>query len=88
MNNKCSFWRKSHKIGLFLSILFSICYAWMFINPVETELHMQLFKMSYLWFDAANAQSFFAALLQTYIWGYIVVLAWKITGYCPFLNKK
>lgn len=77
----------AHKFGLGLAVLFVICFLWYFINPVEQELHLSLLKLSYIGFSGMDALSFILGLVQTYIWGYIVVAAFKVAGGARKMEK-
>ncbi len=79
---KCGYWRCSNAVGLFLAILFIICFAWLYINPVEADLHLRLFKLSFLGFSGINFVSFIFGLIQSYIWAYIGVGIWMLVGCC------
>ena len=82
MKGKCNSWKFANHVGLFFVVLFVVCFAWSFINPAQHELHVQLFEVSYLWFDGMNLASFVSGAIQTYIWGYVVVGAWLLSGGC------
>lgn len=81
-NMKCNYWKCSNAVGLFLVALFTICFAWYFINPAEQELHMAMFRMSYLGFEEMNLLGFVLGAIQTYIWGYLAVALWELVGCC------
>ena len=81
-NNNCSYWKCANRVGLFLAILFVICFLWYFVNPVEQTAHLQILKMSYLGFSGMNFTSFVLGLIQTYIWAYIGVGIWQLVGCC------
>ncbi|PIR77116.1 MAG: hypothetical protein COU30_04225 [Candidatus Magasanikbacteria bacterium CG10_big_fil_rev_8_21_14_0_10_38_6] len=82
MKKHCNIWRCSNSIGLFLVILYVICFAWYFIHPVEQEMHMQMFRLSYFGWSGMNVGSFILGAIQTYIWGYIGVGIWHLVGCC------
>ncbi|MBI2463581.1 hypothetical protein HYV57_01345 [Candidatus Peregrinibacteria bacterium] len=79
---KCNYWKCSNAIGLFLVILFVLCFAWYFIRPVEQELHLQLFRMSIVGFEEMNAIGFILGAIQSYILGYLGVGIWTLVGCC------
>lgn len=72
-----------HRIGLFFVLLFALCFAWFYIHPTEQDLHMKLFQISFFEFDGMNLKSFLLGAIQTYVWGYIAIILWHLTGYCP-----
>ena len=79
---KCNYWKCANLIGLFLVILFTVCFFWYFIRPIEQDLHLRLFKMAYLGFSGMNPLSFIFGAIQTYIWAYIGVGIWYLVGCC------
>ena len=79
---KCDYWKCSNAIGLFLVGLFAICFLWFFINPVEQELHLALFKLSYWGFAEMNVAGFFLGAIQSYLWAYLAVGLWSLVGCC------
>lgn len=84
---KCNWWQCGNKLGLFLVLLYIICFAWYFIYPVEQEMHLAMFKMSYVGFDDMNVVSFILGAVQTYIWGYIFGALWMLVR-CGGLKCK
>ncbi len=79
---KCNYWKCANSIGLFLVILFAICFFWYFMRPIEQDLHLRLFKMAFLGFNNMNPLSFIFGAIQTYIWAYIGVGIWYLIGCC------
>ena len=79
---KCNYWRCANSVGLFLTILFTICFLWYYIRPVEQEMHLALFRMVYLGFDGMDALSFIFGAVQTYLWAYVAIGAWNLVGCC------
>ncbi|MDP2683702.1 MAG: hypothetical protein Q8P20_01470 [bacterium] len=90
MNKKCGYWRCSHRVGLFLAILFVACFVWFYINPVEQDLHLRNLRLAFLGFSGLNFSSFLLGLLQAYIWAYIGVGIWSVVGCClkPGADKE
>ena len=86
-NNNCSYWKCANRIGLFLVILFVVCFLWYYIHPVEQTLHLKLFKMSFFVFSGMNFGSFILGAIQTYIWAYIGVGIWQLVGCCVKAGK-
>jgi len=78
-------WRLAHKLGLFFILLLILCFIWYAIHPVQRELHMGLFEVSFYGFSGMNVVSFILAAVQVYIWGYIFVGLW---GIVEKLSKK
>lgn len=76
----CSYWRAANHVGLFLVVLFVICFSWYFIRPVEQDLHFRLLKLSFFGYDGMNLMSFILGAIQSYIWGYIFVGICYLTG--------
>lgn len=82
-NGKCSYLKCANRIGLFLAILFALCFVWYFIRPVGQEIHLAMFRMSYFGFSGMNLTSFIFGAVQTYIWAYIILGIWRLVGCCP-----
>ena len=72
------YWHYANKIGLLFIILFAICFFWYYFRPIHQDLHLQLMELQFFGFNGMNLTSFFAGLIQSYFWGYIVVILWKI----------
>lgn len=81
MNRKSNFVHKSHRLGVFLVLLLIVCSVWYYVNPSGREMHLEMFRMSYLGFSGMNMMSFILALVQTYIWGYVFVGVWWLSGF-------
>lgn len=82
MSHKCGYLKCSNAIGLFLAILFAICFAWYFINPVKQEMHLAMFKITYYGFQEMNLIGFILGAAQSYIWAYVAVAVWYLVGCC------
>lgn len=74
--------KKGNRLGLFLAILFVLCFAWNWINPVEQELHTSFLRLVFFGYDGANLGSFVFGLIQSYVWGYVFVGLWHLVGTC------
>ena len=72
-HDNCKPMHMANKIGLFFVLLFAVCFAWYFIHPVEQEMHLAMFQMSFFGFEGMNFLSFVLGAIQVYIWGYILV---------------
>lgn len=79
---KCNYWRCANRIGLFLALLFIVCFVWHSFYPVDAELRVKLFQMAFLGFNGMNFSSFILGLIQSYIWGYIGLGLWFLVGCC------
>jgi len=77
-----NFWRRANSIGLFLVILYIICFAWYFIHPVEQLTHVKMLKLAYFGFDGMNTTNFVLGAIQTYVWGYIFVGIFQLVNCC------
>lgn len=88
MENKSSYWQYANRVGLFLVVLFVICFAWYYIRPVEQELHLKLLKLSFFGFNGMNLISLILGAIQSYIWGYIAVGVLRLVGCCRCNVKK
>jgi hypothetical protein len=69
--------QEANRAGLFLAILFALCFAWFYIRPVEQNLHTALFRMAYVGFEGMNIVGFILGAAQTYIWGYLFLGIWR-----------
>jgi len=76
----CKWWKCGHSLGLFLVLAFVLCFLWYFVNPVGQELHMELFKLSFLGFTGMNVVSFLLGAIQVYIWGYVYAGLWALAS--------
>ena len=72
-HNKCKPWHVANYAGFLFVLLYAFCFAWYFILPVEQEIHIALFRMSFFGFSGMNFVSFVLGAVQVYIWGYIMV---------------
>lgn len=82
----CGFWKCANRIGIFLALIFIICFFWW--RPADTaDLHLKLLRMAFLGFDGLNAKSFVLGLAQSYLWAYVGVALWSLAGCCMKSNK-
>lgn len=82
MNNK-NYWQVGTRVGLFFAILFIVCFAWFYIRVGSSELkqlHDSLFALSFFGWSGMNFVSFILGLMQSFVWGYIAVALWNLTG--------
>jgi hypothetical protein len=79
-NKKSGYMQGAHQIGLFLVLLFVLCFVWAFVRGVEADLHLRLFRLSYFGFEEMNAVGFIVGAVQTYIWGYVFVGLWSLSN--------
>lgn len=84
MNNveKCNYWKCANRIGLFLAILFVLCFARLAWYPVESGLHLSMLKLTFFGFSGVNFASFVLGIVQVYIYAYIGVGIWQLVGCC------
>lgn len=83
---ECGFWKCANHLGLFLALLFVICFFWW--RPAEVaDLHLKLLRMAFLGFDGLNAKSFVLGLVQSYIWAYVGLALWHLIGCCKVCKK-
>lgn len=88
VKSSCAVFHLGNRIGLFFVFLSVLCFAWHMIFPVEQELQLAMLKMHFLWFSGMNAMSLFLALVQMYIFGYIVSGFWSLAGICGWCCSK
>ena len=78
---KC--WLKlGNRVGIFLGLLFIVCFAWYWLRPVNQELHMDLFELLFYGFSGMNFPGFILGIIQSYVWGYIGAALWCISSCC------
>jgi len=80
MSKDCCEHFKVYKLGLFFVLLFTVCFLWYYLIPVEKILHESLFKLSFLGFTGMNILSFLLGAIQSFFWAYIFYGLWKISG--------
>ena len=76
----CSFWRCGHRVGLFLVMLFALCFLWYFVRGVEQDFHLRSLRLAFLGFDGMNFSSFVFGVIQVYVWGYGAVGLWRLVS--------
>jgi len=79
--------KQSNRLGLFFLIWFVICVIWYYIQPAQSVLYMQLFKLNFLDFTGMNVQSMILGAIQSYILGYIGVATWMLASILGGLKK-
>ncbi|MBT4349992.1 hypothetical protein HOD19_04435 [bacterium] len=72
------YWHYANKIGLLFIIIFAIIFFWSYFHPVHLALQRQMLEITFFGFNGMNMPSFFVGAVQSYFWGYIVVILWKI----------
>lgn len=73
------YWQCANRWGLFLAVLFVLCFIWYYLRP-DPELHFRLLRQAFFGYSGMNPASFILALIQAYIWGYIGVGVWYLVG--------
>lgn len=71
--------KHGNHVGIFLALLFVICFAWFWLHPVHQQLHAQILELTYYGYSGMNFPSFVLGIIQSYIWGYIGVGLWRLT---------
>lgn len=77
-----SYLKCANKTGLFLLVLFVICFFWYWIRPVDQDLHFRLLRMLFFGFNGMNFAGFVSGAVQSYIWGYVIAGIFRLTGCC------
>jgi hypothetical protein len=80
-NQNRAYLKIANRIGIFLVMLFVICFLWYYIRPVEQELHLKLFRLAYFGFEDMSLSGFILGAIQTYIWAYIAVAIYCLIGF-------
>ncbi len=76
--------KQGTKVGVFLVILFIICFVWLYLRGGSPEiriLHNNLLVLSFFGFSGVNLSSFIAGAVQSFIWGYVAVALWRLAGF-------
>ncbi|MBS0621505.1 MAG: hypothetical protein JSR80_00900 [Verrucomicrobia bacterium] len=63
--------RHANHLGIFLAILFILCFAWQWIHPASSQAGLHLFESFFFGYTGKNILSFILGLIESYIWGYI-----------------
>jgi hypothetical protein len=75
-----NFFKFSNRIGIFLAMLFAVCFVWYYIRPIEQDLHLKMFRLAYFGFEEMNLASFLAGAAQSYLWAYVGVGLWQLVS--------
>jgi len=85
---KCdSFWKGANRLGMFLVLLFAVCFIWYFVRSVEADLHMRLLKLAFFGYSGMDVKSFILGAIQSYVWGYIFTGLWWLACGCGMMKK-
>ena len=86
-----NFFSIANRIGFFLVFLFIIWFFWFLIRPMHQDFQLKYLEISFFGFDGMNFKSFILGIIQSYIWGYILVILWKFSKFfsktCPKCSK-
>lgn len=72
--------RFANRLGIFLALLFAVCFVWFYVRPIEQDLHLNMFRMAYFGFEEMSFVSFLAGAVQSYLWAYVGVALWRLAG--------
>ena len=75
-----NWFKHGNHVGVFLILLFIVCFAWFWLRPVHQGLHEQMFELFYYGFRGMTFPSFILGIIQSYVWGYIGVALWHLSG--------
>lgn len=78
----CGYLRCANRVGLFLLILYAICFVWHYVSPGDSDLRVKLFQMAFFGFSGMNFLSFVLGAFQVYVWAYVGVGIWYLVGCC------
>ena len=79
--------KQAHRLGLLFVIWFVLCFAWFYIQPAERDLHLRLFRLSFLYFTDMGFMSIISGAIQTYLWGYIGICTWAVASMLAGFKK-
>lgn len=70
------------RVGLFFVILFIVCFVWFYLRAGSDSepLHNSLLALSFFGWSGMNLVSFILGLIQSFIWGYLAVALWRLSG--------
>lgn len=86
---KCeSFWKCANRLGLFIVLLFIVCFIWYFVRGAEADLHMRLLKLAFFGYNDMGVMSFILGAIQSYVWGYIFTGLWCLVCGCCMMKKE
>lgn len=86
MKKDCACLKHGNNVGLFLVVLFVLCFIGYYLKPMQ-ELHLQLLQLMFFGFSGMNVLSFILGAVQAYIFGYILCAIWCLTGCCCWGEK-
>lgn len=72
------YWKKANFLGLYFLLWFGLCFAWYYLNPVEQELQLKLWRISFWGFEEMNMSGFWLGALQSYLLGYLALGLWRV----------
>ena len=81
------FFKQGHKIGIFFVLLTIVWLAWVYLQPAERLLNVQLLQLNFLEFSGMNWFSIVLAMIQSYIWGYLAFGMWLVASKLADLKK-
>ena len=58
----------SNHLGVFLALLFIICFIWIWIHPVQQDLHQRFLELWFYGYTGTNVVSVFLGIVQSFIW--------------------
>jgi len=79
MKHNNGYVKMSHHVGIFIVMLWVLCFLWYYVQPAERAFHMQFFRVSFYGFTGMNPMSFISAAVQSYVWGYVFVGLWVLS---------
>lgn len=81
-------YKHGNHIGVFLALIFILCFVKYWIHPVQQEFHLQSLESAFFGFTGMNTSSFFLGLIQSYVYGYIFAGLWCLAGCLTGCCKK
>ncbi len=71
--------KHGNHLGIFLGLVFILCFLWYWIHPVQQQFHLQFLESAFFGFNGMNMRSFVLGLIQSYVYGYIFHGVWCIS---------
>lgn len=79
MNNNTKKHVTGHQLGIFILLAYIVCMIWYAIHPEMRELHLDIFRLTFLGFSEMNVISIAFGAVQSYLWGHVGIFLWNFS---------
>lgn len=83
-----NFFLRANRLGIFLALVLMGCITWYLIYPMQREFHLEFLRSAIIGFQDVNLKSYLFAAIQGYVWGYIFLALWELSGYFTGFSKR